>query len=572
MNLNRRQRERGAGGSFGALFSFCRMVLLALSVALLPAPAFAASAPVSTTPKRGGTLRLAWPSDWPSLDPAAVYDTVGVPFMRLMFRGLLEYDDDGNVVPDQAKDWSLSPDQRTYTFHLQPGVRFAHGREVEAEDYIFSLERILYPGTASQGEPFFRGIFGAKEFTQARTQELKSATNGVPKGVGRWIQPTRVAGLRAPAKDTLIIELAEPEYVFRFVLAMGFARVLPREVVERQGRDFEQHLVGSGLYRLKEWRRGVRWRFERNPYSAGPEGFVDSVELMIGGDATLHGLMFERGELDLLLTVSLADIARFQHDRTHGWRFESLTGLGTDYFFMNTELKPFDDVRVRRAVNHAINKGRLLKLANNLPVVAKGVLPPTMPGWDPELPEYYAYDPEKARALLRESGYPDGFRTQLWAYSDWPVYARVAQGIQNDLHQVGIEAELQLLTFPAFFAAAKTRKRVPCGYAGWVADYVDPSTFFEPLLEGSRVTPTECNNFAFYGNEKVDNVLADARRSLDRSERLTLYRKAERLILADAPWVPIMHQLPPTVAQPWLHGLSAHPIWQFRFEKLWFDK
>ena len=129
-----------------------------------------------------------------------------------------------------------------------------------------------------------------------------------------------------------------------------------------------------------------------------------------------------------------------------------------------------------------------------------------------------------------------------------------------------------MLTFPAWYAAVQTQKRVPCGYGGWVADYLDPSTFFDPLLDGSRISPTECNNFAFYSNEKVNSVLADARRSLDLVERFTLYRKAERLILADAPWVPIMHPPQPTVVRPGLHGLTTHPIWLFRFEKLWFDK
>jgi ABC-type transport system substrate-binding protein len=574
MNRYRRQQsERRASGPFVSFVSFCGITFVTLGLShLLVADNLAAGLPGPEPPKRGGTLRLAFPSDWRSLDPAVIYDTVGLSVMRLMFQGLFEYDDAGNLVPDQIKDWSLSPDQRTYTFHLKPDIRFAHGREVEAEDYVFSLERILDPAYGLMGEQFFHGIRGATEFTEARTDESKRASNPVPRETRRWIQPTHVAGLRAPAKDTLIIELEKPDYVFRFVLAMGFARVVPRDLVEQYGTDFGAHLTGSGPYRLKEWRRGVGWHFERNRYYTGPDGFVDSVEVMIGGDATLHGMMFERGELDLLMSVSLADIPRFQQDRPQDWKFEVMRMAATDYFFMNTEMKPFDDVRVRRAVNHAINKNRLLRLANNLPVAARGVLPPTLPGWDPELPEFYPYDTNQARALLREAGYSEGFPIQLWCYGDWPIYARVAQGIQNDLHQVGIEAELQLLTFPAFLAAAQTRNRVRCGYAGWAADYLDPSNFFDPLLDGSRISPTDCNNLAFYDNPEVNRMLAEARRSLDANERLKLYRQAERLVLADAPWVPIMHPPQLTVIGSGLRGFRPHPIWLFRFEKLWLDR
>jgi peptide/nickel transport system substrate-binding protein len=296
-----------------------------------------ASEPAAATPKRGGTLHLANPSEIRSLDPAIAFDTFSWPLVRLLFRGLLDYDNASGLVLEQAKDWNISPDGKTYTFHLRPGVRFANGREVEAEDYVFALERILSPQTGSPGETYFLDILGAREFVDGKA--------------------AHVSGLRAPDKTTLVIELKEPSFTFQYVLAMPFASAVPREVVRQYGKDFQSHLVGSGPYRLAEWRRGISCRFERNPYYSGTDGFVDGVEIMIGGDDAATTMMLERGELDQVL-ASPAQAIRFKRDpRLHSW-LTRVNEVETDYLFMNTEMKPFDDVRVRRAVNYAINRER----------------------------------------------------------------------------------------------------------------------------------------------------------------------------------------------------------------------
>ncbi|MGH7942438.1 MAG: ABC transporter substrate-binding protein, partial [Limisphaerales bacterium] len=183
-------------GGEGAVRRWCRASCLIRGLLVLLSWMLVISADAATRshmkPVRGGTLRLAMSSDFRSLDPAIAYDLDSIPIVRLMFRGLLEYDNGVKLVPGQASDWNISPDGKTYTFHLKPGVKFANGREVEAQDYIFSFERILNPATDSYGQSFFTDIEGAPEFIAGKTNH--------------------VSGLSAPDKRTLIIRLKKPLY------------------------------------------------------------------------------------------------------------------------------------------------------------------------------------------------------------------------------------------------------------------------------------------------------------------------------------------------------------------------
>jgi ABC-type transport system substrate-binding protein len=508
-----------------------------------------AGEPAAATPRRGGTLHLSLPSEIRSLDPAIAFDIYSWPLVRLLFRGLLGYDDATGLVEEQVKDWNLSPDGKTYTFHLRPGVRFANGREVEAEDYIFAFERVLNKQTGSEGQTYFLAILGAREFVDGKA--------------------AHVSGLRAPDKMTLVIELKEPTFTFQYVLALPFASAVPREVVRQYGKDFQSHLVGSGPYRLAEWRRGISCRFERNPYYHGTDGFVDGVEIMIGGDDAATTMMLERGELDQVF-ASPAQAIRFKRNlRLHSW-LTRVNVVDTDYLFMNTEMKPFNDRRVRQAVNYAINRERLLRLAGGFGTVAHGVVPHSMPWSNPGLPRY-DFDPEKARTLLREAGYTNGFKTELWYMVDAPIFVRQAQGIQQDLRQVGIEVELRPANFTAFNAKASTRHQVSCGIQGWFQDYPDPSDFLDVLLNGERITETDCNNYAFYNNTNVNQCLDAAVKCLNPDERTRLFRQAENIIMQDAPWVPLIHEQYPVLYHPRVHGANPHPVWLWRYEYMWLD-
>lgn len=500
-------------------------------------------------PRRGGTFRIVPAADFRSLDPAIAYDTESIPVVRLLFRGLLDYDSGANLVTDQAKDWSISPDGKTYTFHLKPGVQFANGREVVAQDYVFSVERILNPAIGSFGQGFFMDVEGARRFVAGTA--------------------AHVSGLSAPDKYTFIIHLREPMFTFRYVMAMSFAVAEPRDVAGRYGKDFEKHLIGSGPYRLTELRRGVRYRLERNSYYTGSDGYPDSVDIEVINDNTTAVMMLERGEVDRVY-ASPAEAVRFRRDPQLRPRLVNVPTAGTDYLFMNAEMKPFDKVLVRRAVNYAINKPRLLRLTGGFNEIAQGIVPPSMPWSNPGLPKY-DYDPAKARELLREAGFPNGFKTEFWFLADSPIFTRMAQGIQQDLEQVGIQAELQPANFTAFDAKVSARHQAPCGVWGWLQDYPDPSTFLDTLFNGEHITETSCNNVSFYNNPKVNQPLDTAMSSLNSDERTRLFREAEDDIMRDAPLVPLVHEVFPVLYSPRVHGTEPHPVWLWRYEHMWLD-
>jgi ABC-type transport system substrate-binding protein len=509
-----------------------------------------AGAPVSAArPIRGGALRVSMQADFRSLDPAIAYDYDSIPLTRLLFRGLLEYDDEARLLPGQASDWNISPDGKTYTFHLKPGIKFANGRDVEAQDYVFSLERILNPATDSPGQGFFTDILGASEFVAGKTNH--------------------VSGLSAPDERTFVIRLQKPLYTFRYVMAMTFATVVPRDVVQQYGRDFQTHLIGSGPYQLAEWRRGIRSRLVRNPYYTGLDGYVDAVEVLIIPDNSTATMMLERNEVDRVW-AGPSEASLFAHDPQHRSWLVGVPNVGTDYVFMNTEMKPFDNRLVRQALNYAIDKERLVKLAGGFGTVARGIVPPAMPWTNATLP-HYDYDPEKARALLRQAGYPNGLQTTLAYLADQPIFGRMAAGIQQNLKQAGIDVSLRPANFTAFDYEATTRHQISCGIWAWSQDYPDPSDFLDVLFNGRYITDTDCNDTTFYNKPEVNSILDQAASSLNEAERTRLFEKAEDIIMQDGPWVPLIHEVTPILYNPRVHGTQPHPVWLWRYEWMWLD-
>ena len=509
----------------------------------------AASVSAAETPRRGGTLRLARPADPQSIDPAICYDGESLLLTRLIFQGLVDFDRQSKIVPKQAIDWNISADRKTYTFHLRSGVRFANGREVEASDYVYSLQRLIGPGTESPGESFFNGIAGARDFHDNKTNS--------------------VSGLRAPEKHTLEIELSEPDFAFEFKLAMTFACVVPREAIEKQGSGFWLHAFGTGPYRLMKWTRGVRMELVRSAeVNQSDEAYFDGVDVMIGGDRALHSMMLDQGELDIVYLAQIPDIVRLTRNLLLKDVVHPIDQASTDFLYLNTELPPFDNLQVRQAMNHAIDKQRLVRFTAHTAVAAGSILPPVMLGFNPEQ-RGLEFDPAKSKQLLRDAGFPDGLSFDLWYSDNDPRWERIVVAIESDLRAVGITAKLKRLTLPALLTAMQTRKTVPCGYLGWSQDYPDPSNFLDVLFNGTHLQNFGGNNFAYYRNPEIDRLLAEADRIAVPSERYRRYQRIENLILQDAPVVPLLYPALPVLISPRIGGFEAHPVWGMQLERWW---
>lgn len=569
--------RRGAGGeivrahpsSHRSAFSAQRSALtLALIVApLLLAGCLGARAAGPPLAARGNTLRLAVETDIRTLDPATSTDWDSQPLIRLLYHGLLDYDDQANLIPWLARELpSLSPDGRTLTFHLRPGIRFSNGREVTAEDCVYGIERALDPATKSWGDGFLRGIAGSKAFQEARGKDtaLPKGPNGLRP---RRAEPRNVSGLRAKDRYTLEIELTAPNPAFPDIMTMTFTYPVPREAVEAAGEDFFRRPVGPGPFVLKEWKRNLRMRLERNPRYTGPyQPHLDAVEILMSADEVVQQMMFERGELAFTPKIPDPDFIRMTTDPK--WRDSVVVMPSNEVacFHLNTEMEPFDDRRVRQAMNYAVNKERILRLINGRGIPAYGVVPPAMPGFNPRLRGYH-YNPARARALLAQAGYPNGFTVPFWVSSNART-VKLSQALQQDLAEVGVKLEIKTVAANVASPAYRKRRTLPIGYSGWYMDYPDPGNFLDTFLNGERITEDHCLNLAFYNNPKVNALLNRAGREQNRQRRLALYQEAEQRIVDDAPWIflyfPVRHKL----RHPWLRDFSTHPVWPGQYERL----
>ncbi len=509
----------------------------ALALSLLAAPAGAAE------PTQGGEMIVTYKDDVSTLDPAIGYDWQNWSMIKSLFDGLMDYvPGTTELVPDLAESYELSEDGLTYTFKLRKGVKFHNGRELEAADIKYSIERAVRPETQSPGAGFFASIEGFEALTSGTAEEL--------------------SGITTPDDYTVKITLSRPDATFLHVMAINFSFAVPREEVEKYGQDFGKNPVGTGAFRLAEWTLGQRLVFERNPdYYKEGRPRLDRIVFEVGQEPLVALLRLQRGEVDILGDgIPPAKFLEIMNDPE--WRDNVVEGgqLHTGYLAMNVTMKPFDNVLVRRAVNHAINKDRIIRIINGRAVPANQPLPPAMPGHDPNY-EGYAFDPEKAKQLMAEAGYADGVDTELYAMNTDPN-PRIAQAIQQDLAAIGIRAELQVLAQANVIAAGGEKDAAPMIWSGgmaWIADFPDPSNFYGPILGCGGAVPGGWN-WSWYCNEELDALAAEADAMVDPAkaeERIDLWRRIFLRIMDDAPWAPVFHEQRFTMKSDRLGGPDA---------------
>ena len=489
-------------------------------------------------------LRLADQDDIPTLDPARGYDTASWQFEDMLFNTLVDYDDEAQLVPELATRWEVGDDDRTYTFHLRDNVRFSNGRPVVAADVRFAIERVLTPHTRSPGAEFFRGIDGAEACTDTGC---------------------RVAGIDTPDDTTIRFVLHDIDPLFLHKLAMPFAAALPAEEVKRWGEDFGRHPVGSGPFALQEWLPGQRLVMVPNPHYFVPDvPRLAGVLRLVGVNEELEWMKYAAGQIDIS-AIPPAEFPRVIREPRVQPLLRHVTTLRTNYLGMNCQMAPFTDRRVRQAMNYAVNKEKLLRLINNRGVVARGFLPPNMPGYNPAVVGY-PFDPTRARQLLVEAGLANGFATTLWVRSD-ETTLRLAQSVQQDLAEVGVQIQIKALAWGPFLEAVRSAD-VPLFSLGWEADFPDPSNFLEVLLHSKYIGT---NNNTNYHNPEVDRLLDTAAHTVDQAERFALLQRAEEIAIADAPWVFLFHPASYAIVQPRVRDFHLHPLRPARLEHVWLD-
>jgi len=494
--------------------------------------------------QRGGkTMIVSFKDDISTLDPAIGYDWQNWSIIKSISDGLMDYEPASTTLaPHLAESFSVSADGKTYTFKLRRGVRFHNGRELVAGDVKYTLERVLNPKTQSPGAGFFSGIKGAKAFSEGKAAEI--------------------TGVRVVDKSTVSITLDSANAAFLHTMALNFSHVVPKEEVARLGADFGHKPVGTGAFMVKEWVLGQRLVLVRNPnYFLKGRPYLDQVVFQVGVEPNVAFLKLQRGEVDILGDgIPPADFVKVMGDS----KLNKLVAVGdqlqTGYVTINTQVEPFNDVRVRRALNMAIDKSRIVRIINNRAVPANQILPPLMPGYDKDY-KGYAFDREQAKKLLAEAGYPGGFRTTLYANNTDPN-PRIAQAIQQDLAAIGVKVELKTQAQSTVIEAGGQKSQAPLIWSGgmaWIADYPDANNFYWPILSCAALGPGTWN-WAWYCNRDVEKMVTDADalvQSGQAAARAARFRQIYRKIMDDAPWIPIFHERRYTMHSARLGGVAG---------------
>ena len=485
--------------------------------------------------KVGGTFYGRLGSNPPDLDPAHATDTTSSRVVRNVFDGLVKYNKKLEVEPAIAKSWESSQDGTEWTFKLRKGVKFHNGNEVKASDVVYSFSRLLDPETQSERAWLFENVVGAKAFQDGETDKVK--------------------GLKAVDDYTVKISLKEPFAPFLSMLCMGNASIVPQEAIEKMGNQFGQNPVGTGPFEFESWKQDSKLVLTKHEdYYEDNRPYLDKVVYRIIVEGASAFPEYEQGniyEFD-------ADIPDGQMERVmdsegkFANEYRQIDRLGTYYLAINNEKEPFNNKKVRKAMNYAVNKEIIAKVVRNGTVnPADGILPPGMPGYNEDL-KGYSYNQEKAKQLLKEAGYEDGLPGKYKIiYNTSKKHQRNLEAIQRNLQQVGIDVQLVNMDWGTVLDRADqgdfTLMRM-----GWIADYPDPDNFLHVLFHSKNAGAG--GNYAFYKNEEIDKKLEKARRMERGKERLALYQEIEQQIMNDAPWVPIYYYSTPVLVQPFVHN------------------
>jgi oligopeptide transport system substrate-binding protein len=524
-------------------------VLLTLSIGCQQEPT-GPSDKVQPEVRTGGVYRAPLPWSPRTLDPAFSTDIYSVTLIQQTFDGLVQFDQNLNVVPALATSWKVSSDGLVYTFNLRSNANFHNGRQVTAEDFVYSFTRILDPKEESSALSFFQRVKGAAAYRNGESKE--------------------VVGLRAIDAYTLEITLSEPFAPFLSVLAMSDGRVVPREEVERLGKKFGLHPVGTGPFRFESW-EGNRIVLTANlDYHEG-RPHLDRVVYTIYAGAQRQKILQD------FLADRLEEAAVFGADReemaqTTVYQFIRKPSLSLQFYGMNCTSGPLKDKRVRQALGWAINKEEIIReVFKDQFIPAETILPPGMTGYTPENAAY-GYDHERAKELLAKAGYGPSQKKlslTLLSASKSNVAQKELAMVAADLAAVGVELQIKYETdWPTFEAVLNSGSFQLYRYF-WSADIPDPDDFLNVIC-GSDSS----YNFMHYSNPKVDRLLSQALVETDIIKRVRLYREAEGMILEDAPLIPFMYWVFESVFQPYVKGLEISALGSpyIPLKKIWLDK
>ena len=495
--------------------------------------------PVTAQP--AGTIVVGLVAEPVNLDPAQVTDLNSGRVGRRIVETLVTFPEESTqVVPGLAESWTISKDGLKYTFKLRKNIKFHDGTAFDAEAVKFSIERQFnpeHPFNKLGKYPFANYFFG------------------------------NVKAVEVVDPSTVEFVLKEPRASFLTVLTAAAASIVSPTAVKKFGADYALTPVGTGPFKFTSWERGQRVVLEKNPAYWKFPVKIDRVVYrpIVEDQARLTELL--TGSLDLIVGVPPDYVGQLENHA----KVSLLRQVGSHVWYLgiNNEKKPFTDKRVRQAMNYAVNKEAIVRdvLKGTGAVSAGPVLPKTW-GADPGL-KPFPYDPERAKNLLAEAGYPNGFTTTLWSpESGSGMQSPVAMStvIQSNLKAVGINATIQTMEWGAFLTKLRSKEQDLFALS-WMSGNEDPDMVMYPLLHSSQHTPVGPNR-AMYKNPKFDELLQEARLATDQNKRAQLYRDAQKILMDDPPWIFIDHEVQTAAFSKRVQGFKLHPSFDLRVETI----
>lgn len=517
-----------------------RLLTVLATIALTGVLGISALAAPAVTPTRGGALIIASGTDAVVLDSPIAVDAPSFAILEHMVEGLFELTPEGKIQPTLVASHTVSPDGLTRTLRLRPGVRFHDGTPFDAEAAKFNLDRMLDPATRA---PFRFLIDRITSVTVVDPMTIRLVTN-VPFAPLLAHLTHSAVGMQSPT------------------------------AIRRLGADYARQPVGTGSFRFKEWIRGDRVVVTRNDDYWGEKAFVDEVQFRVLPDDGARLAALEAGSVHVAVRVPPREIDRLKGHRDLGVLVSE--SLRTIFVGFNVTRPPFNDRRLRQALNYAVNKRAIVSsVLNGTARVSDAPIPPNVEGYSKTMT--YDWDLDRAEALLREAGFSRARPLRAVFHHPSGRYIRdaeIAAGIQGLVRRVGIELEMRTMEWGAylsFTSRPQPENETQMYMIGWGTVTGDADYGLYALFHSSQWAPVS-NNRGFYKNERVDALLDLGRRTVDQGERDKIYAEAMRIIMDDAPWLFLHSESQVTGIRHVAQGLVIHPAERVMAHKAWLRR
>ncbi len=488
--------------------------------------------PVFSAPKAGGMLRMSLAdSDVTSFDPTVPYDNMSIWTMLHMYDQLVRAGKDGaSVEPDAADSWRVSPDGKTWVLHIRDGITFADGTPLTAADAQFALER------AAAKDSNFEDNFAL------------------------------VGHATATDAHTLVVTLKKPSASFLAYASLYAASITPAKVVAAKGKDFWAQPVGSGPYILTEWVKNDHVTLKRNPrYWQKPYPYLDELRFDVLTDDNTRMLKFRSGELDIATNVPPNQVESLK--RVNGVVVKLFPQMRFDFVYYNHARKPFNDIRVRRALNSVVDRQAILKsVLFGYGNVAASMLPPML-YWNDQL-KPYPFDPAKAKALMQEAGVGNGFSAEILLYSGDNQASQIATILKDEFKAIGLDLKVTILE------AATVRARRKAGdfdmiKSYYTSDVIDPD---ELVAFGMDYAGGAIGKWTGFKNDRLSELAAAAEAELNPQKRKAMYFEIQKIAYDQYAAIPLYYADNRTAMWDRVHDFMQLPTANYRLWETWVSK